>query len=148
MRFRVAVLSSAVLVAAVGASLPAGAAQPSAGFSQPQVGVANYAYNVGGWRVEKHPRLLADVNGDSRADVNGDGRADIVGFGDNATYVSLGKRNGTFTAPQVGVANYAYNVGGWRVEKHPRLLADVNGDGRADIVGFGDNATYVSLGLT
>ena len=140
MGFRVAVLSSAVLVAAVGASLPAGAAQPSAGFSQPQVGVANYAYNVGGWRVEKHPRLLADVNGD--------GRADIVGFGDNATYVSLGKRNGTFTAPQVGVANYAYNVGGWRVEKHPRLLADVNGDGRADIVGFGDNATYVSLGLT
>ena len=140
MRFRVAVLSSAVLVAAVGASLPAGAAQPSAGFSQPQVGVANYAYNVGGWRVEKHPRLLADVNGD--------GRADIVGFGDNATYVSLGKRNGTFTAPQVGVANYAYNVGGWRVEKHPRLLADVNGDGRSDIVGFGDNATYVSLGLT
>ena len=104
MRFRVAVLSSAVLVAAVGASLPAGAAQPSAGFSQPQVGVANYAYNVGGWRVEKHPRLLADVNGD--------GRADIVGFGDNATYVSLGKRNGTFTAPQVGVANYACNVGG------------------------------------
>ena len=30
--------------------------------------------------------------------------------------------------------------GGWRVEKHPRLLADLTGDGRADIVGFGDPA--------
>ncbi|UCE08230.1 MAG: hypothetical protein JSW07_09505, partial [bacterium] len=33
--------------------------------------------------------------------------------------------------------SYGYGVGGWHVDKHPRMLADVNNDGKADIVGFG-----------
>lgn len=52
-----------------------------------------------------------------------------------------GRRRGrmsTFAAPQLAVANFAVNAGGWRVDRHPRLLADVTGDGRPDIVGFGD----------
>lgn len=35
--------------------------------------------------------------------------------------------------------------GGWLVERHPRFLADVNGDGKQDVVGFGDAGVYLSL---
>jgi len=34
---------------------------------------------------------------------------------------------------------------GWRVERHPRFVVDVTGDGCADIVGFGDHGVYVSF---
>jgi hypothetical protein len=38
------------------------------------------------------------------------------------------------------------SAGGWASDDHfPRELADVNGDGRADIVGFGDAGVYVAL---
>ena len=98
--------------------------------------VPNFGYTAGGWRVDKHPRMLADLTGD--------GRADIVGFGD------AGAGSPSTTAPAgsppatLAVTNFAYTAGGWRVENHPRLLADVTGDGRADIVGFGDAGVWVS----
>ncbi|KWT75596.1 Rhs family protein [Variovorax sp. WDL1] len=41
------------------------------------------------------------------------------------------------------LGNFGYNAGGWRVERHPRFLSDVSGDGRADIVGFGDAGVWV-----
>ena len=34
---------------------------------------------------------------------------------------------------------------GWRVDQHIRLLADANGDGRQDIVGFGGPGVLVAL---
>ena len=99
--------------------------------------VANFGYDAGGWRVEQHPRFLADTTGD--------GRADIVGFGNAGVYVSRAQADGTFAAPQLVVANFGYDAGGWRVDRHPRFLADMTGDGRADIVGFGNAGVYVSL---
>ncbi|MBB5747944.1 VCBS repeat-containing protein [Micrococcus sp. TA1] len=96
----------------------------------------DFGYDAGGWRVEKNPRQLADVNGD--------GRADIVGFGNAGVYVANGRSNGTFTLRSQMLANFGYDAGGWRVEKNPRQLADVNGDGRADIVGFGNAGVYVA----
>mgnify|MGYP001305641189 CR=1 FL=1 len=106
-------------------------------FQAPQMVVANFGYNAGSWRVERHPRFLADLTGD--------GRADIVGFGNDGVWVSLNNGNGTFQAPQMVVANFGYNAGSWRVERHPRFLADLTGDGRADIVGFGNDGVWVSL---
>ena len=106
-------------------------------FQAPTKVVDNFAYEAGGWRVEKHPRFLADLTGD--------GRADIVGFGTAGVWVSLNNGNGTFQAPTKVVDNFAYEAGGWRVEKHPRFLADLTGDGRADIVGFGTAGVWVSL---
>ena len=131
------ILASVVAAIAVAAGAPsAAAAAPLELFQPPVFGVANFGYQAGDWRVEQHPRLLGDVNGD--------GRADIVGFGNHGAYVSQSNQDGTFGEPVLAVANFGYQAGDWRVERHPRLLGDVNGDGRADIVGFGNHGTYVS----
>jgi hypothetical protein len=108
-----------------------------AAFSQPQLWVGSFGYNAGGWRVQNHPRYLADVNGD--------GRADVVGFGDAGVWVSLAKAAGGFQQPTLWSDHFGYVAEGWRTEKHPRIVADVNRDGRADIVGFGDAGVYLAL---
>jgi hypothetical protein len=105
----------------------------------PQPVVGNFGYGAGTWRVDRHPRFLADLTGN--------GRADIVGFGDGGVYVALSRGDGTFdNSPQPVLADLGYNAGGWRVDRHPRLLADLTGSGRADIVGFGNAGVYVALG--
>ena len=42
------------------------------------------------------------------------------------------------------IRNFAYSAGGWRVEQHPRFLVDVTGDGRADVVGFGNAGVWMA----
>jgi hypothetical protein len=108
----------------------------SGGFNLPKLVVPNFGYNAGGWRVDKHPRFLADLSGT--------GVLDIVGFGDAGVWVALGWGDGTFQDPKFVIPDLGYDQG-WRVEKHPRLLADVTGDGKADIVGFGDAGVYVAV---
>ena len=105
----------------------------------PQLLVRNYGYVAGGWRVDKHPRFLADITGDKRLD--------IVGFGDAGTWVAVSNGDGTFQPMNLAINNFGYNAGGWRVEKHPRFLADTTGDGRADVVGCGDAGVWVSRAL-
>ena len=104
-------------------------------FQAPKLVVGDLGFNSG-WRVDKHPRFLADLTGD--------GRADIVGFGDAGVFVALNNGNGTFQPPKFVVADLGFNQG-WRVDQHPRFLADLTGDGRADIVGFGDDGVWVAL---
>ena len=84
---------------------------------QPQPVIDDFGYDAGGWRVDKHPRFLADITGN--------GRADIVGFGDAGVYVAFSNGDGTFAPPQFVLADFGYDAGGWRVDKHPRLLADL-----------------------
>ena len=82
-------------------------------------------------------------------DVNGDGRADIVGFGFAGTFTAFGQVDGTFAAPIVGSNNFGSGAaaGGWVSQNEtPRVLGDVNGDGRADIAGFGFLGAYTALG--
>ena len=105
-------------------------------FKPLQLVVENFGYNAGGWRVDQHPRFLADTTGD--------GRLDVVGFGNAGVYVSRQLADGGFEAPGLVITNFGYNAGGWRVDQHPRFLADTTGDGRADIVGFGNAGVYVS----
>ncbi|WP_052754523.1 BPSL0067 family protein [Calothrix sp. 336/3] len=94
----------------------------------------------GGWTNNNDfPRMMADVNGD--------GRADIVGFGENQVFVSLSIGNGTFHAAIASSPGFTKNRGGWTNNNDfPRMMADVNGDGRADIVGFSNSQVFVSLG--
>ncbi len=110
-------------------------------FAKAKAALDYFAINKGGWNTfNQYPRLLGDINGD--------GKADIVGFGYNATYVALGRSNGTFQAAKIGIGGGLYNpANGWEsFDQYPRQLGDVNGDGKSDIIGFGNNATYVSLG--
>ena len=58
----------------------------------------------------------------------------------------------TFTTFQAAISSsprdggFTNERGGWTNNNDfPRMSADVNGDGKADIVGFGGNAVYVSL---
>jgi hypothetical protein len=104
-------------------------------FQAPQLVVGNFGYIAGGWRVDRHPRFLADVTAD--------GRAALVGFGDPGVWVSRNSGNATFQPLQLVIGNFGYDAGGWRVERHPRFLADLTGDGRADIVGFGNAGVWV-----
>jgi hypothetical protein len=122
---------------ALGFHLSSGA--PSHIFATPTFQLAGFAPGAGGWiSDDKYPRELADVNGDHMAD--------IVGFGQAGVYVSLAAGGGNFGPGSFKLAAFAPGAGGWTSEDHyPRELADVNGDGMADIVGFGEAGVYVSL---
>jgi hypothetical protein len=56
--------------------------------------------------------------------------------------MSRAQLNGTYGPVQLAIANFGYTAGGWRVDRHPRFLADTNGDGLLDIVGFGNAGVW------
>ncbi|RBM06444.1 FG-GAP-like repeat-containing protein [Streptomyces sp. PT12] len=93
------------------------------------------------WTSEKHLRLLTDVTGD--------GTPDIVGFGDEGVWVAHSRGDGQFEQAQLVCRGFGYHedAGGWRVDQHPRFLADITGDGRVDIVGFGGPGVHVARNL-
>ncbi|BAG23637.1 MULTISPECIES: RICIN domain-containing protein [Streptomyces] len=93
-----------------------------------------------GWTSTRHHRLLADVTGD--------GTVDIVGFGDEGVWVSHNS-DGGFGRARLVCRGFGHHegAGGWRVDRHPRFLADVTGDGRVDIVGFGGPGVHVARNL-
>jgi hypothetical protein len=78
-------------------------------------------------------------------DVTADRQSDIVGFGEAGVFTARGQSNGSFTGAQFVVSDFGYNQG-WRLGTHPRYVADITGDGRADIVGFGDAGIYTAVG--
>ena len=94
-----------------------------------------FAYNAGGWRVDKHLRYLSDIRGI--------GRCDIIGFGDDGVLVSRNNGDGDFSPMHVALKDFSYNAGGWRLDRHLRFLGDTTGDGLPDIVGFGENHVFV-----
>ncbi|HEY2358619.1 MAG TPA: VCBS repeat-containing protein, partial [Phenylobacterium sp.] len=104
-------------------------------FAMARATIAAFAYNQG-WRTERHPRMCADLTGD--------GRADIIGFGDDGAWMALSNGDGTFTEAGFVLANLGFNQG-WRTEQHPRFAADLTGDGRADIIGFGNDGVWTAL---
>jgi hypothetical protein len=100
-----------------------------------------YSEAGGGWSsAETYPRTLGDVNGD--------GLADLVGFGSAGVYVSLASGGGQFGDVSLAYSGFGASdaAGGWSSDtRYPRLLADVNGDGKADLVGFGANGVFAAL---
>jgi hypothetical protein len=106
-----------------------------AGFAPPVMAASNFGFNQG-WRVDKHVRLVTDINGDHRAD--------IVAFGDDGVWTALGQADGTFAPEHFVLKNFGVNQG-WDPAKHVRLMADLNGDGKADIIAFGNDGVWTSL---
>lgn len=109
-------------------------------FAPAQFVMANFgaAPEAGGWNGLTHPRAVADVNND--------GRADIIGFGSAGVFVALSTSSGStisFAAPQLWIEDF-HGLAGWTSE-NPRRVADVNNDGRADIIGFGQHNVMVAL---
>ena len=84
-----------------------------------------------------YPRYMADVTGD--------GLDDYVGFAPTGVYVSRALPTGGFTPPALWSSQYLASAGWTDNNTYPRMLADVNGDGKADIVGFGGTNVFVSL---
>ncbi len=74
------------------------------------------------------PRIVADVNGDARADV--------IGFNRDGVEVALSTGTSfTKSGWDQSYKYFGYNQG-WEPSLYPRMMADVNGDGLADIIGF------------
>ncbi|MFF5654112.1 FG-GAP-like repeat-containing protein [Streptomyces collinus] len=109
-------------------------------FEPPQLVLNDFGLSQG-WTGKKHLRFLTDVTGD--------GNPDIVGFGDEGVWVSHNQGDGRFEQAQLVCRGFGHNedAGAWRVDRHPRFLVDITGDGRVDIVGFGGPGVYVARNL-
>ncbi len=112
------------------------------------VTVANYFDKLTG--VTKSGNPNNNVNNDAYpnifADVNGDGRADHINFGYYHVNVALGQEDGSFAQSKNAWGSYDFaTYGGWYAGSQ-RTAADVNGDGRADLIGFTTDGIRVALG--
>ena len=106
------------------------------GFAQARFVLANLGIDQG-WRVDKHPRFVAPLRG---------GRmGDLVGFGDAGVWTALSRGDGGFEDARFVLANFGVDQG-WRVDQHPRFVTDLTGDGRSDVVGFGDAGVWTAVG--
>ena len=111
-------------------------------FAMPTFELAAFGTNAGGWSSDDlYPRTLADVNDD--------GMADIVGFGADGVFVSLATGGGHFASPTFQLSAFGANAGGWNSDNtYPRQLADISGNGSADIIGFATNGVWTAPSLT
>jgi hypothetical protein len=89
-----------------------------------------------GWSTASHTRTLADIDGD--------GKLDIVGFGEEGILVSK-NTNWAFSPVEYWTYQLGSNAraGSWTNTSHTRFLTDVTGDGKADVVAFGQNGLDV-----
>ena len=110
-------------------------AKAEGGFENSTEWLENFSYDDG-WRVDHHERLMGDVDGD--------GDADVVGFGSWGTFVALSNGQNGFSSASVWGTDFQTNRG-WSERDHQRTVGDVNGDGKADLIAFGDEGVYVSL---
>lgn len=78
-------------------------------------------------------------------DVNGDGFSDLVAWNADSVFVMAGSAGG-FLAPQLGLAGSFYGSrGDGSLAADGQFVADVNGDGRSDLVAWHDSTKWVAF---
>ena len=83
-----------------------------------------------GWTAAKYLRTFGDLNGD--------GFTDLVGFGNKDIFVAFNNSNMNFTRTTLKGLDGEFTLSkGWKPDVHHRQVIDYNGDGKADIIGFG-----------
>ncbi len=85
------------------------------------------------------PQGFNGAHGNLFGDVDGDGKADLVGLADG--YVAV--LHGTGSTSQGLLANYSNWYGQSYYGTHGTYLADVDGDGKADLVALNDDGVWV-----
>lgn len=109
----------------------------------PAVKASNdFCINIGFRSQTTYPRMLADINGDRLPD--------IVGFKDNAVFyaINTGNFSGSsmlFTITETGTNDFGIAQGYTNQSVTPRMVADINKDGMADIVAFGNAGVYYAF---
>ncbi len=106
-------------------------------FGKAAYGIKNFGTTVGWSSQDRYPRLMADVNGD--------GADDIVAFGHNGVMVSLNNGSGQFGKAYYGMTGLGAGSGFNSQDRYPRMMADMDGDGTADVVAFGYHGVMVAL---
>ncbi|MFT4101024.1 MAG: M6 family metalloprotease domain-containing protein [Burkholderiaceae bacterium] len=85
------------------------------------------------------PRFGVDTNPSSRWWDGSDSALRIASVSASAPTITVTTGKGLAFV----MNNFGHVAGGWRIDMHPRFMADTTGDGRADIVGFGDAGVFV-----
>ncbi|EPJ48893.1 MAG: hypothetical protein OFPI_27180 [Osedax symbiont Rs2] len=91
-------------------------------FAASQLWSSDYGYTAG-WRIKPHRRMLVDVNGD--------GIVDLLGINRDGIHVSYGDGQ-SFSNAVIISSDFSNLNRDW--DQHN--LADVNGDGLLDVIGF------------
>jgi len=91
-----------------------------------------------GWNANLHYREIVDLNND--------GYPDIIGCGNSDVFVAINnKENGFNKYKKLDNGLNAFSKKNYNLEKHPRFVLDVNGDGYPDLIGFHEKNVFVSL---
>lgn len=88
--------------------------------------------------------------------MNGDNKADIVGFSQTGVSVSLsnggsivnGQSIGSFQTAVQWSSDFGISAGWTSQSVYPRIIVDLNGDNRPDVIGFGTSGVGSALNRT
>ncbi len=98
---------------------------------------SGFTHNWGRWRAEKNPRFVQDVNGDGMADIVGLSNSGVVvalsqGTDENGNIKAFAQATHWSTKSEFPPADGTLDP----LTRNPRMMADVNGDGKSDFIHF------------